>query len=163
MATIHLDVATRLDERSSRAGADRLVREYAEAGKKAGEAFSKAAGQATPRGMGTKAGTDIGQEFTKAIEQATTKASSGMVNRFNAALNQIGRQGKIDLVAALNERAVTTSANRLKSQLARAGQVSGDAFNKALEAESKRRRIAAAPEPEARSSCGVGWSCRSLG
>lgn len=141
MATIHLDVATRLDERSSRAGADRLVREYAEAGKKAGEAFSKAAGQATPRGMGTKAGTDIGQEFTKAIEQATTKASSGMVNRFNAALNQIGRQGKIDLVAALNERAVTTSANRLKSQLARAGQVSGDAFNKALEAESKRANI----------------------
>lgn len=49
---------------------------------------------------------------------------------------------RVDVVAALNEQAATAAANRLRSQMARAGTVSGAAFNAALQAEAARANIA---------------------
>ena len=49
----------------------------------------------------------------------------------------------IDLIAQLDERALAASANRLKAEMTRAGQVSGQAFNEALLAEAGRSRFSA--------------------
>lgn len=49
---------------------------------------------------------------------------------------------RVDIVAELNERAATAAANRLKGQMIRAGEVSGEAFSAALEKEAQRSKIA---------------------
>ncbi|WP_276322772.1 transglycosylase family protein [Mycobacterium paragordonae] len=49
---------------------------------------------------------------------------------------------RVDIVAELNERAATAAANRLKGQMIRAGEVSGEAFRAALEKEAQRSKIA---------------------
>lgn len=49
---------------------------------------------------------------------------------------------RVDIVAELNERAATAAANRLKGQMTRAGEVSGEAFRAALEKEAQRSKIA---------------------
>lgn len=49
---------------------------------------------------------------------------------------------RVDIVAELNERAATAAANRLKGQMVRAGEVSGEAFRAALEKEAQRSKIA---------------------
>lgn len=49
---------------------------------------------------------------------------------------------RVDIVAELNERAATAAANRLKGQMTRAGEVSGEAFRVALEKEAQRSKIA---------------------
>lgn len=49
---------------------------------------------------------------------------------------------RVDIVAELNERAATAAANRLKGQMTRAGEVSGEAFKAALEKEAQRSKIA---------------------
>lgn len=68
-------------------------------------------------------------------ERAARAVSTQMTRQMKAA-------SQVDVVAALNERALATSANRLKSEMAKAGQVSGDAFNKALEKEAQRANLA---------------------
>lgn len=49
---------------------------------------------------------------------------------------------RVDIVAELNERAAAAAANRLKGQMVRAGEVSGEAFRAALEKEAQRSKIA---------------------
>lgn len=49
---------------------------------------------------------------------------------------------RVDIVAELNERAAAAAANRLKGQMIRAGEVSGEAFSAALEKEAQRSKIA---------------------
>lgn len=49
---------------------------------------------------------------------------------------------RVDIVAELNERAATAAANRLKGQMTRAGEVSGEAYRVALEKEAQRSKIA---------------------
>ncbi|WP_052915674.1 tape measure protein [Mycobacterium haemophilum] len=72
---------------------------------------------------------------TRLDERAARQTASQLTAQFSKA-------GQVDIVAKLNQRAVTDATNKLKSELARAGTVSGEAFNQALQAQSNRTKIA---------------------